>query len=79
MQTVGTDEFQIKYGKNIWTTYLFNTITKYRSLGFKWFIITDVRFIHELEFIKSNFVNKNLGVILRINNMKRNSEAIEKL
>ena len=53
LQTIGTEEGRNKYGEDIWIKIMYNWIKVLNSRGIKRFIITDVRFQNEADWIKS--------------------------
>ncbi len=57
LQKIGTDCLRNNLHKNVWVNALFNNVSKDRNI-----IITDVRFLNEMESIK----NRN-GITIRIN------------
>jgi len=67
LQEIGTELGRDKYGKDIWIKIVYNWIKLYVSRGIKRFIITDVRFENEVQFIKHM-----KGVIIRIYAPDRN-------
>ena len=61
LQIIGTEEGRDKYGEDIWINIMHNWIKILNSRGIKRFIITDVRFQNEANWIKS--LN---GIIIKI-------------
>lgn len=59
---IGTEEGRQKFGYDIWIKTIHNWIKVYNSRGIKRFIIPDVRFQNEVDWIKS--LN---GVVIKIN------------
>ena len=53
LQVIGTEEGRDKYGQDIWIKIMHNWIKVLYSRGIKRFIITDVRFQNEADWIKS--------------------------
>jgi phosphomevalonate kinase len=73
LQKEGTEEGRDKLGTNIWVNYLDKWIDLHRSRGIEHFLITDVRFINEVEYIKSKG-----GRVIRIEAEERNRERLER-
>ena len=67
LQEIGTEFGRNKYGEDIWIKIVYNWIKVYVSRGIKRFIITDVRFENEVNFIKQ--LN---GIIIRVYAPDRN-------
>lgn len=72
LQKEGTEEGRDKMGENIWVDYLSKWIDLHQSRGVKAFIITDVRFKNEVEFIK-----KRGGKVIRVEAPQRNTERLK--
>lgn len=73
MQRVGTEEGRNVYGQDIWLRYTLEWMVVHASRGIKRFIIPDVRFHNEFDFIK------NLGgTMIRVNAIERNKAALER-
>ena len=53
LQIIGTEEGRNKYGDDIWINTMHNWLRVLYSRGIKRFIITDVRFQNEVNWIKS--------------------------
>jgi hypothetical protein len=53
LQQLGTELGRDKYGENIWCNILYNTMKMYNDRSIERFLITDVRFENEVNFIKS--------------------------
>lgn len=62
LHLIGTEEGRQKFGYDIWIKTIHNWIKVYNSRGIKRFIIPDVRFQNEVDWIKS--LN---GVVIKIN------------
>lgn len=62
LHLIGTEEGRQKFGYDIWIKTIHNWIKVYNSRGIERFIIPDVRFQNEVDWIKS--LN---GVVLKIN------------
>jgi len=73
MQLCGTEYGRDKFGEDIWIKYIDLWITLHQSRGITRFIITDVRFPNEVEYIR----NKG-GKVFRILAPIRNKLAIKK-
>lgn len=71
LQKEGTENGRNKYGDNIWINYVDKWTDIYSKRGIQAFIIMDVRFKNEAEYIKS----KN-GLLIRIEAPLRNKERI---
>ena len=59
LQLLGTENGRNKYGDNIWIDTLDTWMKIYYDRGINRFIITDVRFLNEIEYLKS----KNAKII----------------
>jgi hypothetical protein len=70
LQNEGTEE-RNRIGQNIWTDYLDNWIKVFKSRSIEHFIISDVRFRNELDYIK-----KNNGILIKIIAPKRNLKRL---
>lgn len=73
LQHEGTTEGRYGKGENIWISYLENWMNVHKSRGFYNFLITDVRFKNEADFIKSKG-----GRIIRVDAPDRNLDIIKK-
>lgn len=73
MQRVGTEEGRNVYGQDIWLRYTLEWMIVHASRGIKRFIIPDVRFHNEFDFIKELG-----GTMIRVNAVKRNRAALER-
>lgn len=73
LQLRGTEEGRNIYGADIWIRTLDTWIELLSSRGVERFIICDVRFVNEVEYIKSKG-----GKVIRINAIQRNIDAIER-
>ncbi len=73
LQQLGTELGRDKYGDAIWLKVLYNWMKVYNERGIERFIITDVRFENEVNFIKS--LN---GKIIKIEASDRNLERLMK-
>lgn len=62
LHLIGTEEGRQKFGYDIWIKTIHNWIKIYNSRGIKRFIIPDVRFQNEVDWIKS--LN---GIVIKIN------------
>ncbi len=71
LQYEGTENGRNKYGEDIWIKYIKSWGELYLSRGYKYIIITDVRFKNEYEFIKNNN-----GIIIRIEAPNRNEQRL---
>jgi len=72
LQEIGTEFGRDKYGDDIWCNVLYSWIKVYSLRGIKRFIITDVRFENEANFIKSLG-----GTIIKIEAFDRNLKRLE--
>lgn len=73
MQRVGTEEGRDVYGPDIWIRYVMEWMIIHASRGVKRFLIPDVRFHNEFDFVKELG-----GIMIRINAPKRNRIALER-
>ena len=73
LQQLGTELGRDKYGDDIWLIVLYNWMQVYNERGIERFIITDVRFENEVNFIKS--LN---GSIIKIEAPDRNLDRLIK-
>jgi phosphomevalonate kinase len=71
LQLEGTEKGRNVHGEDIWIRYVKAWSELFISRGIKYFIIPDVRFKNELEFIK-----KNNGIIFRIYAPNRNEKRL---
>ena len=71
LQYEGTENGRDKYGQDIWIKYVKSWGELYLSRGYKYIIVTDVRFKNEYEFIKNNN-----GIVIRINASNRNEKRL---
>jgi dephospho-CoA kinase len=67
LQTEGTELGRDILGKDIWIRYFDNWMKVYKSRGINHFILNDVRFLNEVEYIK-----KSGGLLIYINAPQRN-------
>jgi phosphomevalonate kinase len=73
LQIEGTEEGRNSdLGPNIWINYLDNWIKVFENRGIENFIISDVRFKNELEYIK-----KNNGITIKIVAPNRNMKKLQ--
>lgn len=73
LQKLGTELGRDKYGDDIWLKVIYNWIKVYHERGIERFIITDVRFENEVNFIKSLG-----GKIIKIEASDRNMDRLIK-
>jgi hypothetical protein len=73
LQHEGTTEGRYGKGENIWISYLENWMNVHKSRGVYNFVITDVRFKNEADFIKSKG-----GRIIRVDAPDRHLDRIKK-
>jgi FMN phosphatase YigB (HAD superfamily) len=73
LQTRGTELGRMKYGEQIWVNFLREWILAYSARGVERFIITDLRFPNEFQFIKDMG-----GVTFKVNAPKRNLARLQK-
>lgn len=71
MQFRGTEDGREVYGENIWVDAIDVWVQTHYERGVRRIIITDVRFLNELEYIKNMG-----GTIIRVNAPDRNSNKI---
>lgn len=67
LQVEGTEKGRNAYGENIWINYLANWMEIFSKRGIDNFVVTDVRFKNEMDFIK-----KNDGIMIKIDAPGRN-------
>ncbi len=73
LQRVGTEEGRDVYGDDIWVNVLESWMRVYNNRGIKRFIICDVRFQNEVNWIK-----KIGGIVIKINaNDRRRTKLLE--
>ena len=78
LQLIGTENGRDKFGQDIWINIIFTWMKVYNERGIKRFIITDLRFKNELEFVK-NLNGKVIKVnapLRQKNNLKNQSLSI---
>ena len=73
LQKVGTEEGRNKFGKNIWINVVETWIKLLNERGVERFIISDVRFVNEAEWVK-----KMNGILIKIDAPKRFRIRLEK-
>ena len=73
LQITGTEEGRDKYGKDIWIKTLENWVKVLNSRGIERFIISDVRFANEAEWVKSMG-----GTLIKISSPQRYQERLMK-
>lgn len=71
LQKEGTDMGRNVYGQDIWIRYLENWLKLYTARGFSDFIITDVRFKNEIDFIRTK-----RGIVLKIESEYGNTQRL---
>ena len=71
LQTEGTELGRDLLGDDIWIRYFENWMSVYKSRGIDHFIVTDVRFQNEVEYIKQSG-----GILIRIDAPKRNYQRL---
>lgn len=71
LQTEGTELGRDLLGDDIWIRYFENWMSVYKSRGIDHFIVTDVRFQNEIEYIKQSG-----GILIRIDAPKRNYQRL---
>lgn len=72
LQREGTENGRHKLGENIWINYTENWIETWKSRGFSTFILSDVRFCNEIDWIHNQG-----GVVIRIEAPKRSQAKFE--
>lgn len=79
LQMEGTENGRNVLGKDIWIKYFDNWISVYKSRGVDVFICTDVRFLNELDYIKScgGIVVKIDAPLRNLNRLKQESNGDE--
>ena len=73
LQKVGTEEGRNKFGENIWISVIETWIKLLNERGVNRFIISDVRFVNEAEWVK-----KMNGILIKIDAPKRFRIRLEK-
>lgn len=73
LQRIGTEEGRHRYGEDIWIRIVENWIKVFNSRGIENFIISDVRFQNEVNWIKSMG-----GKVIKIISQKRLKIQLEK-
>ena len=73
LQKVGTEEGRNKFGENIWINVVETWIKLLNERGVNRFIISDVRFVNEAEWVK-----KMNGILIKIDAPKRFRIRLEK-
>ncbi len=73
LQRMGTEEGRDKYGADIWVDMLTEWLLLYVGQGYERFVITDVRFPNEVDFIK-----RNNGVLVRVESPNRSLATAKK-
>ena len=73
LQKVGTEEGRNKFGENIWINVIETWIKLLNERGVERFIISDVRFVNEAEWVK-----KMNGILIKIDAPKRFRIRLEK-
>ena len=73
LQKVGTEEGRNKFGKNIWINVVETWIKLLNERGVERFIISDVRFVNEADWVK-----KINGILIKIDAPKRFKKRLEK-
>lgn len=71
LQTEGTELGRDLLGDDIWIRYFDNWMSVYKSRGIDHFIVTDVRFKNEVDYIK-----RSGGILIRIDAPKRNYQRL---
>ena len=61
--------------RNIWVKYMDNWMNVHENRGVSLYIISDVRFKNEYEFVKNN---KTMGIIVKVIAPKRNEDRLLK-
>ena len=72
LQREGTENGRNKFGKDHWIRYTHNWIETWKSRGFTTFLLTDVRFCNEIDWI-----HKNNGVVIRVEAPNRSAMKFE--
>lgn len=70
LQIEGTEKGRNVYGVNVWINSLKNWIDIFNNRGIEHFVITDVRFQNELQFIKNN------GIVIKVVAPNRTHERL---
>ena len=73
LQKAGTEEGRDKFGENIWINVVETWIKLLNERGVERFIISDVRFVNEADWVK-----KINGILIKIDAPKRFKKRLEK-
>jgi dephospho-CoA kinase len=83
MQFMGTEVMQFKIqellpsvGRNFWMMHLMHEINNCEQND-TCFVISDLRFLHEVEYLRSSVQNKDSVVVVRIENKKAQDQALK--
>jgi hypothetical protein len=71
LQIEGTENGRNVLGKDVWVNYLDSWIKVFSKRGVKHFVVTDVRFQNELDYIK-----KNGGLLIKVFSPTRNNSRL---
>jgi dephospho-CoA kinase len=74
LQNEGTEVGRMQ-DRNIWVKYMDNWMNVHENRGVSLYIISDVRFKNEYEFVKNN---KSMGIIVKVVAPKRNEDRLLK-
>ncbi len=73
LQKMGTEEGRNKYGENVWINAVWTWMqVHHQQSGIERFILTDVRFLNEL-----NFVKEKGGKVFRVHSPHRTNKRLE--
>ena len=72
LQREGTENGRNKFGKDLWIRYTHNWIDVWKSRGFTTFLLTDVRFCNEIDWIHNQG-----GVVIRVEAPNRSRAKYE--
>ncbi len=67
LQVRGTDKGRVKHGEDVWIKYIDNWMRVYSERGIERFVVTDLRFPDEVEWLRSKG-----GIIIKVEAPERN-------
>jgi phosphomevalonate kinase len=72
LQIEGTENGRERYGKDVWIRHLDAWANVYKTRGIDAIVLSDVRFVNEVQYIKSNG-----GLVVRVNAPQRNEMRLQ--